>query len=374
MIFQVLDRVDSILHDGVIQPAFEAVSDFVAMPLRMGMILLVAAHGYKLLKGNTQELSTVDMWWLVTKMALVTELLINWSFFNLWIYDVIWDTYTGLADVLAETLSERRGSIFSSLGLSVPTTSMISFKAAPLDAAFASQLRSAYLETVAIPTPEPVGFYPLGIVIPIPIVLPNLMGNIAGLIKFVMTIVLFASVFIVMLVSRLGLTSCLAVAPIFIALSLFQHTRSYTDAWFRGMLGIILTPLLLVLVLIVADATSGVLSVTKAPTGTLSVIGPAIAYLLLYYALAKSVASIPQFASGMVGSLLANIGDGAAHALVSGVQNAAAGAAKGFVTGGPGGAAAGAASGAASAGSSGAGGVANGAMRDPARSTASARR
>ena len=77
---------------------------------------------------------------------------------------------------------------------------------------------------------------------------------------------------------------------------------------------------------------------------------------------------------GMVGSLLANIGDGAAHALVSGVQNAAAGAAKGFVTGGPGGAAAGAAKGVASAGSNGGVGVANGPMRMPARSTAAARR
>lgn len=385
MIFEVLDQVDSILHDGVIQPAFEAVSDFVAMPFRMGMILLVAAHGYKLLKGNTQELSTVDMWWLVAKMALVTELLINWSFFNAWVYDVIWDTYTGLADALADTLSARRGSILSSLGLSVPSTSMISLSAAPLDAAFSSQLSGALAQTLAIPESVNVGNYPIPIPgltalfgdtveIPVPILLPNLMGNIAGLIKFAMTIILFASVFIVMLLSRLALTSCLAVAPIFIALSLFQHTRSYTDAWFRGMLGIILTPLLLVLVLVVADATSSVLSGIKAPTGPLSVIGPAIAYLLLYYGLAKSVAGIPNFASGMVGSLLANIGDGAAHALVSGVQNAAAGAAKGFVTGGPGGAAAGAAKGVASAGSNGGVGVANGPMRMPARSTAAARR
>ncbi len=254
---------------------------------------------------------------------------------------------------------------------------MVSLKGSQLDNAFDAQISKALDMMFAAPSffiyDLDIPFLgAIGVTLPIP--LPNLIPNLCGLIAMIMTVVLFASVFVVLLLSRLGMISCLAVAPIFIALAMFEHTRTYTDAWFRGLLGFLLTPLLLVVVLMVADACTSFVRNYPKTGDPIDLFKPIIAYVLIYYALAKSVASIPQFASGMVGSLLANIGDGAAHALVSGVQNAAAGAAKGFVTGGPGGAAAGAASGAASAGSSGAGGVANGAMRDPARSTASARR
>ena|GEM_PF-4443787 len=111
-------------------------------------------------------------------------------------------------------------------------------------------------------------------------------------------------------------------------------------------------------VLLVADASIAVFN-AGAPSGwitgafpALTVIGPAIAYLLLYYALAKSVASVPQFASGMVGSLLANIGDGAAQGVIGAMGkpvDIAVGAAKGAATGvagGPAGIKAGAAKGA----------------------------
>ncbi|OSZ74159.1 type IV secretion system protein [Hydrogenophaga sp. IBVHS1] len=380
MIFFVLDGVDQLLRQGVIQPAFKALSDFVAFPLRMGMILLVAAHGFRLMKGHTQGLSSVDVGWLILKMALVTELLINWPFFNDLVYTTVWGTYTELADVLAKTLISKRDAIFDTWGVGLPGVTMFSLKASTLDAAFVGQLESAFLDMVAEPkfvtlsgdtakltVPIPKIPFVGGTVdidkfeIPIPMVFPNLIGNIAGLIRFVMTIVLFASVFIVMLLSRLGLVSCLAVAPIFIALALFEHTRSYTDAWFRGMLGFILTPLLLVLILMIADACSGILE-GRARAGwplmpsALSLIGPAIAYLLVYYALAKSVASIPQFASGLVGSMLSHVGGEAAHSLIGGMHKgidagigAAKGAVKGFAMGGPAGAKLGAAKGAAGA-------------------------
>lgn len=366
MIFEVLDRVDIVLRDGVIQPAFEALSDFVATPLRMGMILLIAAHGFKLMKGNTQGLSTVDIGWLVLKMGLVTELLISWPLFNAWVYSVVWDTYTGLGNTLGETLRSDAGKLFGAISVELPSQLMFTLDGSTLDAAFRSQISDVYGDMTSIPT----DFVPIttfGLSLPvigdigIPLAIPNLMTNIAGLIKFVMTIVLFASVFIVMLLSRLGLISCLAAAPIFIALALFEHTRSYTDSWFRGMLGFVLTPMLLMLVLMVADASIAVFKASPshawpAAAPGLSVIGPAIAYLLLYYALAKSVASIPQFASGMVGSLLANLGDGAGHQLVGRLHQgadagvgAARGAVKGFMAGGPAGAKAGALRGAAGA-------------------------
>lgn len=365
MIFFVLDKVDLVLQDGVIQPAFEALSGFVATPLRMGMILLIAAHGFKLMKGNTQGLSTVDVGWLVLKMGLVTELLINWPLFNEWVYGVVWDTYTGLGNALAKTLDSHTASLFGVIDIKFPTKPMFTLNGSTLDAAFQVQLAGALAQALGVPEAVDVGMYPVPFPIPIlgsvleevikiPIRLPSLMSNIAGLIKFVMTIVLFASVFIVMLLSRLGLISCLAVAPIFIALALFEHTRSYTDAWFRGMLGFVLTPMLLMLVLMVGDASIAVLDAGPSggwpgSTTGLNVIGPAIAYLLLYYALAKSVASVPQFASGMVGSLLANLGDGAGHQLVGRLHQgadagvgAAKGAVKGFMAGGPAGAKAGA--------------------------------
>jgi type IV secretory pathway VirB6-like protein len=354
VIFYVLEKVDLALATGVITPGYAALSDFVAAPLRSGMALLVAVHGFNLMKGHTQGLSAVDVGWLILKMGLVSELLINWDFFNTWIYGTIWGTYTGLADALATSLTS--GGLSSALSLS----------SSALDKAFMSQMESAFLQTVGVPTADPIGTYPIpGLGIDsdfgIPIYFPNLISNIAGLIKFVMTIVLFASVFVVMLLSRLGLTSCLAVAPIFIALALFQHTRSYTDSWFRGMLGFVLTPALLMVVLIVADASIAVFNLGPPSgwpslPGAIGIIGPAIAYLLLYYALAKSVASVPQFASGMVGSLLANIGDGAAHQAIGAIHKgvdagigAAKGAVKGFATGGPAGAKAGAVKGAASA-------------------------
>lgn len=61
MIFYVLDGVDQVLRNGVIEPAFKALSQYVAFPLRMGMILLVAAHGFRLMKGHTQA-CPVWMW------------------------------------------------------------------------------------------------------------------------------------------------------------------------------------------------------------------------------------------------------------------------------------------------------------------------
>lgn len=354
MIFYVLEGVDLALATKVISPGYAALSSFVAAPLRSGMVLLVAVHGFNLMKGHTQGLSAVDVGWLILKMGLVSELLINWGFFNTWVYGTIWGTYTGLADVLAGAMPSGWGSGWWKLNSSL------------LDKAFGDQMEIAFEQTVSVPDNFVLitsfnlplaGFAS----VPIPIMFPNLIENIAGLIKLVMTMVLFASVFVVMLLSRLGLTSCLAVAPIFIALALFQHTRSYTDAWFRGMLGFVLTPALLMVVLMVADASIAVFNAGP-PAGwvsipsALSVIGPAIAYLLLYYALAKSVASVPQFASGMVGSLLANIGDGAAHQAIGAIHKgvdagigAAKGAVKGFATGGPAGAKAGAVKGAASA-------------------------
>ncbi|WP_439590182.1 type IV secretion system protein [Hydrogenophaga sp.] len=357
MIFYVLEKVDLALATGVITPGYAALSDFVAAPLRSGMALLVAVHGFNLMKGHTQGLSAVDVGWLILKMGLVSELLINWDFFNTWIYETIWGTYTGLADALATSLTS--GGLSSALSLS----------SSALDKAFMSQMESAFVQMVRVPTESvsialieiPIPLLGDALKIPTAIPFPNLIQNIAGLIKFVMTIVLFASVFVVMLLSRLGLTSCLAVAPIFIALALFQHTRSYTDSWFRGMLGFVLTPALLMVVLIVADASIAVFNLGPPSgwpslPGAIGIIGPAIAYLLLYYALAKSVASVPQFASGMVGSLLANIGDGAAHQAIGAIHKgvdagigAAKGAVKGFATGGPAGAKVGAAQGAASA-------------------------
>jgi len=258
VIFYVLEGVDLALVTKVIQPGYDALSSFVAAPLRAGMVLLVAAHGFNLMKGHTQGLSAVDVGWLILKMGLVFEVLINWSFFVDWVYGTIWGTYTGLADALATSLTS--GGLSSTLSLS----------SSALDNAFMSQMESAFLQmvdepefvtlsgataklTVPIP-PVPIplaadAFEIPAFDIPIPMVFPSLIENIAGLIKFVMTIVLFASVFVVMLLSRLGLTSCLAVAPIFIALGMFQSTRSYTDAWFRGMLGFVLTPALLMVVL-----------------------------------------------------------------------------------------------------------------------------
>ncbi|MGE0098066.1 MAG: type IV secretion system protein [Hydrogenophaga sp.] len=357
MIFYVLEGVDLALVTKVIKPGYGALSSFVAAPLRSGMVLLVAVHGFNLMKGHTQGLSAVDVGWLILKMGLVSELLINWGFFNTWVYGTIWSTYTGLADVLAKPLIAA--------GLSSP----LGLGSSALDSAFMAQMKSAFLQMVSVPTDSvsiafidiPIPLLGEALKIPTGIPFPNLIQNIAGLIKFVMTIVLFASVFIVMLLSRLGLTSCLAVAPVFIALALFQHTRSYTDAWFRGMLGFALTPALLMLVLMVANASIAVFNAGP-PAGwapipaAVGVIGPAIAYLILYYALAKSVASIPQFASGMVGSLLTHIGDGAAHQLIGGIHKgldvgigAAKGAAGGFVKGGPAGAKVGAAQGAAAA-------------------------
>jgi len=334
MIFYVLPQMDAVLRDGVIQPGFQALSAFVATPLRMGMVLLVAAHGFRLMKGHTQGLSSMDIGWLVLRMALVTELLINWGFFNTWIYDIVWDTYTRLADVMASTL---------------PFTAL-SLNAATLDQAFMGQLSLALEDALSIPTSVTVGFYPipipfLGVIfedlVRIPILLPDLMPNIAGFIRLVMTVILFSSVFVVMLLSRLGLTSCLAVAPIFIALALFQHTRSHAESWLRGMLGFILTPLLLVLVLVVASACIGLLdrgppAGWPSPPAGLATLGQALACLLLYYALARSIASIPQFASGMVGSMLSHMGDGATHQSIGQIHRgvgAGIGAVKGAAVG-----------------------------------------
>jgi type IV secretory pathway VirB6-like protein len=365
MIFSVLDGVDAALRSGVIQPAYEALSDLVAGPLRSGMVLLTASFGYKMLKGSqAQGVSPTDIWWLLVKMGVVLELLLNWGTFNTWILEVLWDSYDNFADVLATQLGKPGGlksKVIDYVGLAKPSLNwvasqtMISVKGHQLDLAFAAQIDKALKMLFGTPS---IFFYDFDIKIPllgiptlltIPIPMPNLIPNLAGLIALVMTVVLFASVFVVLLLSRLGMISCLAVAPIFIALSMFEHTRTYTDSWFRGLLGFLLTPLLLVIVLMVADACTGFVSNYPTSGDAIDLFTPLIAFVLIYYALAKSVASVPQFASGMVGSLLANIGDGAAHALVGGIQNAAAGAVKGFAMGGPAGAAAGAAKGAASA-------------------------
>lgn len=367
MIFSVLDSVDSALKSGVIQPAYEALSDFVAGPLRSGMILLTASFGYRMLKGNSgQGIVATDMWWVLVKMGVVLELLLNWGTFNTWILEVLWDTYNNLANVLAAQLGgsgglkakvvELAGGTWSS------TSTLLSVQGHLLDTAFDAQVEKALGMVFGSPS---VFFYDLKIKFPflgfetpfsIPIPIPNLIPNVAGLIALVMTVVLFASVFVVLLLSRLGMISCLAVAPIFIALSMFEHTRTYTDAWFRGLLGFLLTPLLLVVVLMVADACSGFVQHYPTSGDAIDLFKPIIAYVLVYYGLAKSVASVPQFASGMVGSLLANIGDGAAHQVigklhqgVSAGVGAAKGAATGFAVGGPAGAKAGALKGAASA-------------------------
>lgn len=366
MIFYVLDSIDVVLREGVIQPGYHALSDFVATPLRMGMILLVAAHGFRLMKGHTQGLSTVDIGWLVLKMAFVTELLINWGFFNAVVFETVWGTYVELADGIASYLDSGRADWMDKLRaastLYRPHPTLIGLSGDVLDRAFVDQLNGA-LKQVFSPPPIIESSVPIGIPVPgfefsvdFPILVPNILANLAGLIALVMTVVLFASVFVVLLLSRLGMTSCLAVAPIFIALALFEHTRSYTDAWFRGMLGFILTPLLLVVVLLVADACVGFLEPVPATGTPLDLFGPAIAYLILYYALAKSVASIPQFASGLVGSMLSHVGGEAAHSLIGGMHKgidagvgAAKGAVGGFIKGGPAGAKLGAAQGAAAA-------------------------
>lgn len=366
MIFFVLDGVDAVLREGVIEPGYRALSGFVATPLRMGMILLVAAHGFRLMKGHIQGLSAVDVGWLILKMALVTELLISWDFFNQLIFQTVWGTYTGLADGMASLLSDGRdkwiGTVKGTVVLYRAHSTMVGLSGSVLDAAFAEQLNGALAQVFAVPSIFKTSV-PIDVPVPgykftlhFPVWLPNILANIAGLIAVVMTVVLFASVFVVLLISRLGLTSCLAVAPIFIALGLFEHTRSYTDAWFRGMLGFILTPLLLVIVLVVADASIGLIDQVPASGTPIQLFAPAVAYLILYYALAKSVASIPQFASGLVGSMLSHVGGEAAHSLIGGMHKgidaglgAAKGAVKGFAMGGPAGAKLGAAKGAAGA-------------------------
>ncbi len=375
MIFSVLDGLDAALRGGVIQPAYEALSEFVAAPLRSGMVLLTASFGYRMLKGgHPQGMSGADIWWLLLKMGVVLELLLNWGTFNTWILEVLWDTYNNLADVLAAKLTGGAGlkswmsaavsaadPVLDRTGWGASDT-MVSLKGTQLDNAFKVQMEKA-LELMFEPPSFfiyelEIGLPLLGVTGPlfIPIPIPNLIPNVCGLIALVMTVVLFASVFVVLLFSRLGMISCLAVAPIFIALAMFEHTRTYTDAWFRGLLGFLLTPLLLVVVLMVADACTGFIRNYPTMGTPIDLFKPFIAYILIYYALAKSVASVPQFASGMVGSLLANIGDGAAHQLVgrlhqgvSAGTGAAKGAVKGFMAGGPAGAKAGAVSGAASA-------------------------
>lgn len=318
-LFSVLDRVDVALREDVIRPAYEVLSQYVRWPLRSGMVLLTAAFGYKMLRGgNPQGISGAEIWWLIVKMGIVAELLLNWGTFNTWILSTLWGTYHDLSTVLAGAVGGGGG--WGNLSGSV------------LDNMFRREIGRA-LGMIFAP-PSVMFVFPLPFPLPLPI--PNIIPNVAGVVALVMTVVLFASVFLVLLMSRVGLVMCLSVAPIFIALSLFQHTKSYSDAWFRGLLGFLLTPLLLVVVLVIGGACMNGMKSFPMFGDWDEIFMPLLAYLLLYYALAKAVSNVPQFASGMVGSMLSHIGDGATQQMVGRIHqglsagmSAGVGAAKG---------------------------------------------
>ena len=354
MLFDILDTVDTVLRVGVVQGGYQAMSAWAAGPIRSGVILYVTMQGYSLMKGQTQGLSLADFGWRVVKIAVIMELCLHWDQFNDTVVQIVWGTYAGLANTMSGLLITAAGN--STIGgvasvLPMVGGSMSGLDNNMLDQAFMSQIGAALSQLFSPPSifwfqlPISIPFTAGAISFDIPIPLPNLLPNLAGLIALIMTIILFASVFVVLLFSRIGLISCLAVAPIFIALALFEQTRSYTDSWFRGLLGFVLTPLLLVVVLVIASATLGVVQYNTSGS-LIDLFMPIIAYALLCYALAKSVASVPQFASGLVGSMLAHLGSDAALGVIGRIQapiGMAAGAAKGMVTGGPKGAAMGAA-------------------------------
>lgn len=341
MLFGILDQIDKLLQQEVVQGTYDAISGYIAGPLRSGMILFVAMQGFRIMKGQTQGMSMAEFGWLTLKMGVIVECVLNWGVFNTWVVQIIWDTYIGLGDVIRETLPSDVGG---GLGRAA---NELGIDGTSLDRAFLAQLEKALELTFQAPDIFYVDL-PITAVLPgitggaisinIPIPMPNLMPNVAGVIALVMTVVLFASVFVVLLYSRLGIISCLAVAPIFIALLLFEQTRTYTDSWFRGLLGFVLTPLLLMIILVFASALTGMVSYGSSGS-ILDLFVPVIAYALLYYGLAKTVASIPQFAHGLVGSQLTHMGGGAAESVigkmhaaasaVAGPKGAAAGAAKG---------------------------------------------
>ena len=313
-IFTDLDMVGA----SAVQSLYTGISTALQPVFTVAMTIYIAYYGYEIIFGRA-TISATEFVWRLFRMGLVYGLAFTWGDFQTVAVNSLSQTADSVAGVICTSMANTVGGGASCLSASA-TSSGYSAVATGLNTIWTTGSTAAYNIMQAG------GYTGVGLMI-------------LGILLDVITGFVIVEAVFIMLMGKLGLYLLLGLAPIFIAMALFELSSSLFAGWLRTCLSFAIVPLLtygflgFFLGLISAQQTALNGAVNG---GTVSMLNIA-PFAILCIVSCLLLAQVPAIASGITGGaglrhtsplavaegmLLAGGIRGAAGAAGSGARNA----------------------------------------------------
>lgn len=268
----ILNKVDLVIHS-MVMDGYAALAMALKTPLALVFTIYVAFVGWSILQGWS-KLSVGQATKHVLKIAVVMSLVLEWSFFSKYIYEVFTN---GPNEISAVMMNAFNGSTSGT------------------PASVNSGLQTIFNRTMDIGTSlwAKGGLW------------QGLILNVMAICIFAMAIALAAIALVVLVTAKFSLSILLVLAPVFVPLLLWQSTKGIFEAWLKFSLGFALVPLFATTALMLGNQLMD-MGVTDAETmlnsGVYTVeanLGLALGLILTFVLLLKSSGMAAGIAGGI---------------------------------------------------------------------------
>lgn len=260
------------------ETAYKAFGAEVSAVMTAALTLYVAWWGFLVLTGRS-PIGLGDVVWRVSRVFVIYAFAMSWSTFDAYVYSWASVAPDRLGTSLMQSLSTASGTTF----VGGPGQSLSETWAVSSDAIGAMAAKG--------------GFTSMG---------PWLIAAIV----WVAATIFFAICIAILIFAKLVLWLLLGLAPLFIALALFESTRNYFDGWVRATLNHFLIPVILYalmafFVVLIQDAVTAVDAAVENDDITLKVVAP---YFLVCVIGTFIVSQVPTISQAITGSVSTSAG------------------------------------------------------------------
>jgi type IV secretion system protein VirB6 len=218
-VFTSLDQVGT----SSLQSLYTSLSSALQPVFTIGMTIYVAYYGYEVWFGRA-TMSATEFFWRILRMAIVYTLVFNWGNFQTLVSNVLLQTADSVAGTICTTMSGATGASTACPSAST-TSSGYTAVASGLEAIWEAGSGAAAQITAAG------GTFGVGLML-------------LGLLLDAVTLFVIIEAIFILVMGKLGLYVLLGLAPIFIALALFEISSSVFTGGMRTCLSLALIPLL----------------------------------------------------------------------------------------------------------------------------------
>jgi len=274
--------------DGFAETSFRALTD--PMSDLMAMLLVIALMHMSLSVAMGWAAATVSsILRLILRYAVIWGVLASWPTFNAWFYSIV----TGSPDDIVKLVVSATGIDENSFGITLIIERFID---AGID------IGDMLIENISIST---IALVLIGIIILFLI----------GIIILFLMLIVAAGVILVIGMSKIGIGVTTAIAPVFLAMLLFNGSKGFFDGWLRLTIGFAITYLMAMVMLgfllFVTEQTIEEFSTLD----EISRVGEITEYLLIVILTIFLLRQIPSFGASIAGS--AAIGVDGIHKVTS---------------------------------------------------------